>query len=61
MRKAAASAAIHMPQLRTMEIWNGQERFAALFRNDVISGTQRYVITWRSTWDITIQRLIILT
>lgn len=57
--QAAASAPIHMPQLRIMEIWNGQEKFAALFRYELISGAQPSIITWRGTCKVLLQPPVI--
>ncbi|CAG9989608.1 unnamed protein product [Clonostachys byssicola] len=49
LRKAALRSA-YMPQLETMEIWNGGVGLAALFRYD--GRTQPSILEWRSTWDI---------
>ncbi len=57
--QAAASTAHYMPKLKTMEIWNGLPRLAALFKYDFMSGyrsyRQRSVITWRATWRLPLQ------
>lgn len=52
---SAATAAMEMPQLQVMKIWNGKAERAALF------GYQsRYaVVNWRCTWDTTLQPLVI--
>lgn len=47
----AAGAARKMPMLRTMEIWNGREGLAALFRYQTTGDGQPATITWRSTWE----------
>lgn len=44
---SAASAALGMPQLVTMELWNGRKRLATLFRYQSAHTT----ITWRSSWE----------
>lgn len=52
---SAATAAMEMPQLEIMEIWNGQAGIAALFRYQ-----SRYaVVNWKCTWDTTLQPLVI--
>ncbi|KAF5022621.1 hypothetical protein F66182_5336 [Fusarium sp. NRRL 66182] len=48
--QAAAVAALRMPRLETMEIWNGQKGLAALFQYRVIRGSQQTRILWRGTW-----------
>lgn len=50
MLQAAGSAAIRMPRLKTMEIWNGQAKLAAVFRYELIQCGPS-VMTWRGTWD----------
>ncbi|UKZ60163.1 uncharacterized protein TrAtP1_001447 [Trichoderma atroviride] len=53
----AARAALSMPKLELMEIWNGQRGVAAVFRYQTSrykassAGKQRpTVMTWRGTW-----------
>ncbi|KEY70415.1 hypothetical protein S7711_06583 [Stachybotrys chartarum IBT 7711] len=54
--QAAASAACYMPKLKTMEIWNGLGGLAAVFKFEFIPGYLRpSVITWRATWNLTLQ------
>ncbi len=55
MLRAAAAAAIKMPQLETMEIWNGRKGLAALFKYQVFRDTQEATITWRGTWRFTME------
>lgn len=56
MLQAAAAAAMKMPNLETMEIWNGREGLAMLFRyHRSIGSTQPPVITWRGTWEFAMQ------
>ncbi|KAK2597013.1 hypothetical protein N8I77_012887 [Diaporthe amygdali] len=52
---SAAAAAMTMPQLETMELWNGRAGLAALFKYQ-----SRYAaLTWRGTWDFTLRPRII--
>lgn len=39
-----------MPNLETMEIWNGREGLATLFRYQRAGGGRPATITWRGTW-----------
>ncbi|KAF4957179.1 hypothetical protein FGADI_3244 [Fusarium gaditjirri] len=48
--QAAAVAALRMPRLETMEIWNGKRGLAALFQYRVIRGAPQARILWRGTW-----------
>ncbi|KAF5544020.1 hypothetical protein FPHYL_11127 [Fusarium phyllophilum] len=48
--QAAAVAALRMPRLETLEIWNGQKGLAALFQYRVICGSREARILWRGTW-----------
>ncbi|ESU14763.1 hypothetical protein FGSG_08563 [Fusarium graminearum PH-1] len=50
MTCAAAVAALRMPRLETMEIWNGQKGLAALFQYRVIRGSRQTRNLWRGTW-----------
>lgn len=50
MLQAAADAAMKMPSLETMEIWNGGRGLAMLFRYHSPRGGPS-VITWRGTWE----------
>lgn len=54
MLQTAASMALKMPKLKTMEIWNGRVGSAALFRYQ-LEGSSCAVITWRATWKFTLQ------
>ncbi|KAH7329427.1 hypothetical protein B0I35DRAFT_456794 [Stachybotrys elegans] len=58
--KAAASAARSMPKLKTLEIWNGLEGLAALFKYEFIPSYQRRsAVTWRATWRVSIQTEVV--
>ncbi|KAK2765014.1 hypothetical protein FQN54_008713 [Arachnomyces sp. PD_36] len=52
MLQAAAAAALKMPQLETMEIWNGRKGLAALFKYQAFRNTQQATILWRGTWTL---------
>ncbi|XDG01969.1 hypothetical protein ABKA04_001584 [Annulohypoxylon sp. FPYF3050] len=53
--RAAAAAAMKMPKLEIMEIWNGREGLAALFRYQVTRGGHPPVLTWKGTWELTLR------
>ena len=59
MLQAAAAATIKMPQLETMEIWNGRKGLAALFKYQAFRDIQEGIIIWRGTWKLTIEPSII--
>jgi hypothetical protein len=44
MLQAAAATAIKMPQLETMEIWNGRKGLAALFTYQAFRDIQQAII-----------------
>lgn len=52
MLLAAADAASRMPSLETMEIWNGREGLAGLFRYRSARGGRTAGISWRGTWGL---------
>lgn len=54
MLRAAAAAAKKMPNLETMEIWNGREGLAMLFRYKA-----PVEITLRGTWDLALRPPVI--
>ena len=41
-----------MPKLKTLEIWNGQEGLAALFRYRRAGPEGPAMVTWRGTWEL---------
>lgn len=49
---AAAVAARQMPALETVEIWNGREGLAGLFRFRSARRGRTAGISWRGTWDL---------
>lgn len=59
MLHAAAAAAMKMPQLETMEIWNGRKGLAALFKYQAYRKRQPASITWRGTWNLTMRPSVI--
>ncbi|KAF7915887.1 uncharacterized protein EAE98_010967 [Botrytis deweyae] len=59
MLQAAAAAATNMPNLETMEIWNGEKGLAMLFRYQRNKRGQPAVVTCRGTWELTLRPLVI--
>lgn len=59
MLKDAAAAARRMPRLNTMEIWNGREASASLFKYQSNRGQTNAAVTWRSTWELSVPSLVI--
>lgn len=59
MLLAAAAAAMKMPKLDTMEIWNGQVGLAMLFRYQPDRKGGPAVITWKGTWDFALRSSVI--
>lgn len=55
MLQTAAAAAMEMPKLKIMEIWNGREGFAMLFRYQLGEEVRPAVITCRGTWELKLQ------
>lgn len=55
---SAAEAAMEMPKLETMELWNGKEGLAALFR--FFRDQSKYaVVNWKCAWDASLQPNVI--
>ncbi|EXJ84734.1 hypothetical protein A1O3_05405 [Capronia epimyces CBS 606.96] len=59
MLRAAAAAATKMSRLETMEIWNGRQGLAALFKYQVFHDRHEATITWRGTWQLTMEPSIL--
>ncbi|KAJ5297432.1 hypothetical protein N7508_007681 [Penicillium antarcticum] len=59
MLQKAAAVAMKMPNLTSMEIWNGREGLAMLFRYQPIGEGQPAVLTWRGTWQFTLRAPIV--
>lgn len=55
----AAAAAVKMPKLETMEIWDGQVGLAMLFRYQPDRKGGLAVITWKGTWDFALRSSVI--
>ncbi|RYP72866.1 hypothetical protein DL771_003904 [Monosporascus sp. 5C6A] len=58
MLEAAASTALKMPKLKTLEIWNGRVGSAALLRYQ-FEGSGCAVLSWKATWKFTLQPRVI--
>lgn len=56
---AAAIAARRMPRLETVEIWNGREGLAGLFRFRSARRGRTAAISWRGTWDLYLGKKVI--
>lgn len=54
---AAGKAAHHMPQLQTMEIWNGNSGSSCVFRYDVTENSATLTL-WRS-WDLDLEARVV--
>ncbi|KAJ6104342.1 hypothetical protein N7523_010662 [Penicillium sp. IBT 18751x] len=59
MLQKAAAVAMKMPNLKSMEIWNGREGLAMLFRYQLTGEWQPAVLTWRGTWQFTLRAPIV--
>jgi len=59
MLQAAAAAAMEMPNLETMEIWNGQEGLAMVFRFQSARGGRPSTITLRGIWELDLRPPVI--
>lgn len=59
MLLAAAEAAVYMPKLETLQIWNGRRKLAALFKYEAATEGQPSTITWRGTWEFLFQPSVI--
>ncbi|KAI9170778.1 hypothetical protein HJFPF1_00250 [Paramyrothecium foliicola] len=57
MLKEAGLAALNMPRLKTMEIWNGREQLAGHFKFELVK-SQPSTITWKSTWELTLPSFV---
>lgn len=60
MLLAAAEAVMKMPNLEVMEIWNGREDLAMLFRYQLnAGGGQPAIITWRGIWEFALRPAVV--
>ncbi|KAK4177002.1 hypothetical protein QBC36DRAFT_345818 [Triangularia setosa] len=51
----AMAAAMNIPQLKTMEIWNRRKELAALFKYQSFRKILQATIIWRGTWKLTME------
>lgn len=58
MLLGAAAAALKMPSLDTMELWNGRFGSAMLFRYQKAEDGQSAVITVRGTWPLRLEKVV---
>lgn len=59
MLRAAAEAAVYMPKLEILQIWNGRKNLAALFKYEAATEGQPCTITWKGTWGFLLQASLI--
>ncbi|BCS18667.1 uncharacterized protein APUU_11495S [Aspergillus puulaauensis] len=59
MLQSAAAAAMKMSRLETIEIWNGREGLAMLFRYQLARGGRPAVITCRGTWEFALREPVV--
>ncbi|KAL7813752.1 hypothetical protein V8C26DRAFT_404744, partial [Trichoderma gracile] len=59
MLRAAAAAATAMRKLETMEIWNGSEGLAMVFRYKRAPAMGMAEITMRGTWEFTLHPAVV--
>lgn len=59
MLQRAGLAATRMPKLKTMEIWNGREKLAALFKYELLKERRSAIITWKGTWGLILQPSVV--
>ncbi len=50
-----ALAALKMPQLKSMEIWNGRAGFAGVLQFQIFESDQTAKIIWRGTWNLSLE------
>lgn len=50
-----ARVALKMPQLKSMELWNGSPGFAGVFQYQTSQSDRTAKITWRGTWDLPLE------
>lgn len=54
-----ALVAMKMPRLKLMELWNGTAGFAGVFQYQILESDCTAKITWRSTWDLSLEPRIL--
>ncbi|PQE15457.1 Oxoglutarate iron-dependent oxygenase protein [Rutstroemia sp. NJR-2017a BVV2] len=57
--QAAGKAALRMPSLQSMSLWNGRKGEACAFIYQSLDGYRS--ITWRSTWDLEVEPYVVET
>ncbi|KAK5989682.1 hypothetical protein PT974_07937 [Cladobotryum mycophilum] len=57
--QAAATAAMKMPRLDAMEIWNGGQDMASVFRYQTSEENNFTAITWRGNWGLPLEPRVI--
>lgn len=53
--ETSAIVASNMPRLKTMELWNGGPGYAGLFQYKTCEIGRTAKITWRGTWDMSLE------
>jgi hypothetical protein len=59
MLRAAAATAMEMPNLETMELWNGLEELAMLVKYRRAQLRRPAAIEWKGTWEMTLRDPVI--
>lgn len=59
MLERAGLAATRIPKLNTMEIWNGREGLATIFKYELLKEQRAAIITWKGTWDLILQSSVV--
>ncbi|KAI5459680.1 hypothetical protein BGZ63DRAFT_446536 [Mariannaea sp. PMI_226] len=61
MLVAAGRTALQMPELQTLEIWNGMKGNACVFRYEATSTANIATISWCGTWDLQLSEELVRT
>lgn len=57
----AAVAAMAMPELHTLELWNVEKGLACVFQYQASTSSRTAVITWRGSWDLSLDPRVVRT
>ena len=57
----AAVAAMAMPELNTLELWNGAKGLACVFRYQASTTSRPAMLTWRGSWDLSLNPRVVRT
>ena len=57
----AAGAAMAMPELNTLELWNCDKGLACVFRYQASTSSRPATITWRGSWDLSLNPRVVRT